>query len=74
MFADFGYWKGEWQSGSRPGPFIFLFVPAWFVALAVVGASVAIYFRIVRFGIRTLLMLTAIHGVSICLLRAYPTT
>ena len=35
MFLDFGFWTGDWQSNSRPGPFVVLFVPIWFVGLVV---------------------------------------
>ncbi len=33
MVADFGYWVGGWQSEARPGPFIVVFAPIWFVWL-----------------------------------------
>jgi hypothetical protein len=56
MFADFGYWKGGWQSKSRPGPFVVLFVPTWLVGVAVFGVYVAFHLKIVRFRFRTLLI------------------
>lgn len=68
MFADFGYWKGDWQSRARPGPFIYLYMPVWFVALTGFGVSLAVYFRKLRFGIRTLLLLTALCGIAVCLI------
>jgi hypothetical protein len=65
LFADFGYWKGAWQSDARPGPFVYLFAPAWFVAFMGFGVSLAVYYRKVRFGIRTLLVLMALCGVMV---------
>jgi hypothetical protein len=56
MFADFGYWKGSWQSNSRPGPFLRVFVPVWFVGVVVFGGFLAFYFRIIRFRLRSILI------------------
>jgi hypothetical protein len=55
MFLDFGYWKGAWQSTSRPGPFIVIIVPIWFGGLVGFGLYLAFYLRLIRFRLRTLL-------------------
>lgn len=63
MFLDFGFWKGGWQSDSRPGPFIVLFVPIWFVGLVVFGFYLAFYFRLIHFRLRTMLIaMTVVAG------------
>lgn len=68
MVAGFGYWKGAWQSDSRPGPFIVMFVPVWLgVAVALMGVALACWFR-VRFRLATLMMGTTFVGVMLWLL------
>jgi hypothetical protein len=63
MILDFGFWKGAWQSDSRPGPFVVLFVPIWFGGLVVFGIYLAFYYRLVRFRLRTLLVaMTLVAG------------
>ena len=57
MFADFGYWKGGWQSDARPGPFVVMFAPVWFAGVAAFAGYLAFSFRIVRFRLHTLLIL-----------------
>lgn len=56
MAADFGYWKGAWQSKARPGPFVVMFVPVWFVGAMALAGFLAVYFRFVRFRLHTLLL------------------
>jgi hypothetical protein len=68
MFADFGYWKGGWQSESRPGPFIVVFTPVWFVGLVLLGAFLLCYFGLVRFRLRTILVAFAVAAGLLCLL------
>lgn len=69
MFADFGYWKGAWQSDARPGPFVVMFVPVWFVGLAALVGFPAVYFRVIRFRLHTLLIaMTLTAGVAYLLM------
>jgi hypothetical protein len=69
MLADFGYWKGAWQSDARPGPFVVMFVPIWFVGTLALAGFVAIYFRVVRFRLHTLLLaMTLTAGVAYLLM------
>ncbi len=56
MFFDFGYWKGAWQSQSRPGPFVVAFVPVWLIGLMMFGIFLAFDFGFVRFRLRTILI------------------
>lgn len=60
MFADFGYWLGGWQSDSRPGPFIVLFAPTWFVGATLFAGFIAVRRRWIRFNVRTMLLLTTV--------------
>ena len=63
MFADFGFWKGSWQSNSRPGPFVVLFVPVWLGGVAVFCGYLAFHCRIIRFRVSSLLVaMTLIAG------------
>lgn len=55
LFADFGYWKGDWQSASRPGPFVIVFIPVWLIGCVMFGIYLAFTFRWVRFRLLTLL-------------------
>lgn len=60
--AGFGYWKGAWQSSSRPGPFIVVFIPIW-VAIATALALVAtMYWFRIRFTLATMLLGTTCVG------------
>jgi hypothetical protein len=68
MFADFGYWRGGWQSESRPGPFLVVFTPVWFVGAAVFGGFLLVYFGFIRFRLRTLLIAMAVAAGLLCLL------
>ena len=62
MFAGSGYWKGDWQSDSRPGPFIVTFVPIW-TAVAATLAFVAVFLgRRVKFQVRSILVCTVLVG------------
>ncbi|WP_413432561.1 hypothetical protein [Crateriforma spongiae] len=68
MIADFGYWRGDWQSELRPGPFIVMFLPIWFAtALAILSLSLAYWYRS-QFRLFTLLSGTAFAGVIFWLL------
>jgi len=69
MFAGFGYWVGDWQSKSRPGPFIVVFVPIWFLGVATFAAFLAVYFRWIRFGLRALFVLMTLSAVLLFVLR-----
>lgn len=69
MFADFGYWKGSWQSDSRPGPFIVLFVPIWFLGLASFGVYLAFHHQLIRFRLRTLFIVLTLTACAL-----YPLT
>lgn len=69
VFADFGYWMGSWQSKSRPGPFIILFVPVWFLGLALFGGYLAVHFQIVRFRLRTLFIVMTLTACALFLLK-----
>jgi hypothetical protein len=68
MFADFGFWKGAWQSDSRPGPFIVLFIPVWFVGTTLFGIYLAFHFQLIRFRLRTLLIATTLAAFALFLL------
>ncbi len=59
MIAGFGYWKGTWQSDSRPGPFIVVFAPIWAAFVACYVIFVFFYFSRRRFTIRFMLIATA---------------
>jgi hypothetical protein len=62
MVADFGYWKGSWQSNSRPGPFIVMFVPIWAAMAAIVLLAAAFVMRRMKFRISSLLVATSVVG------------
>ncbi len=62
MFADFGYWKGSWQSKSRPGSFVVLFVPVWLLGIAAFGIFSALYIRVIRFRLRFVLVAMTVFG------------
>jgi hypothetical protein len=68
MLADFGYWKGAWLCDARPGPFIVVFVPVWLAAVVAFGIFLAIYYRLLRFRLRSLFVLTALCAVIFWLL------
>jgi len=68
MFADFGYYKGAFHCDARPGPFIVVFVPVWLVAIMTFGVFLAIYYRVLRFRLRSLFVLTALCAVVFWLL------
>ena len=71
MFGGFGYWKGAWQSESRPGPFIVMFVPIWTVVFALfVSLAIAIW-RGVRFRMATVLLWMTLACVALGLLKAF---
>ncbi len=69
IFADFGYWKGAWLSNSRPGPFLVVFVPVWFMGVATLGIFLAFYFRLVRFRLRSLFVVTVLVAALLFLVR-----
>ncbi len=60
MCVGFGYWKGAWQSESRPGSFAVVFAPLWSVTVLIFGVYSAFHFRLLRFGIRALFVTTAV--------------
>lgn len=62
MFADFGYWKGAWQSDSRPGPFVVVFAPVWFAGLLAFGAFALLALGWIRFRLRSLLIATTVFA------------
>jgi hypothetical protein len=62
MIFGIGYWKGSWQSNSRPGPFIVMFMPIW-VAIATTLTLIAVaYLLRMRFSLATMLLGTTIMG------------
>lgn len=68
MVAGFGFWKGAWQSDSRPGPFIVMFVPVWVgTTAALIAVAFACLFR-VQFRLGALLMATTLVGAMLWLL------
>ena len=68
MVGGFGYWKGAWQSKSRPGPFLVLFTPIW-AAIAVTFTLVAtLCWRRMQFRLVTMLFGTACVSVVLWLL------
>jgi hypothetical protein len=68
MVFGIGYWKGSWQSNSRPGPFIVMFMPIW-VVIATALTLVAVAYRLrMRFSLATMLLGTTIMGVLLWLL------
>jgi len=67
-FADFGYYSGAWLCEARPGPFTVLFVPVWLVAVVTFGIFLAFHYRLVRFRLRSLFVLTATCAVIFWLL------
>lgn len=68
MFADFGFWKGGWQSESRPGSFVVVFAPAWLVGVALFTGLLAFYYRIVRFRLRSVLVAFTLVAGLLCVL------
>jgi len=62
MFADFGYWKGGWQSNSRPGPFVVVFAPVWTVGVAAFGLFLLLFYKLLRFRLRSLFVLMTLCG------------
>lgn len=68
MAGGFGYWKGAWQSSSRPGPFIVMFVPIW-VAIASLFTLIAIFhLRRMHFRLATMLLGTTLISAMLWLL------
>ncbi|AMV35405.1 hypothetical protein VN12_25165 [Pirellula sp. SH-Sr6A] len=58
--AGFGYWKGAWQSSSRPGPFLVMFIPVW-VAIATTFALVSTaYWCRIQFTLANMLLGTTV--------------
>ena len=68
MVGGFGYWKGAWQSSSRPGPFIVMFVPIWFAAASMFMLIVICHLRRMRFKLATMLLGTTLISVMLWLL------
>jgi hypothetical protein len=68
MLGGFGYWKGAWQSSSRPGPFIVMFVPIWVAITSMFMLIAILYLRRMRFRLATMLMGTAMISVILWLL------
>ena len=66
--ADFGYWRGDWQNESRPGPFVVIFVPIWFVFLVAFLTFAVVRKNWLRWSIRSMLVLTSVVGVCMWLL------
>ena len=67
-YAKFGYWRGDWQNDSRPGPFIVIFVPIWSVTLVLgIGFVVIRHYRI-KWSFRMMLILVCIAGIGLRLL------
>ena len=69
MFADFGYWKGVYQSESRSGPFVVVFVPVWFVGVMVFGIFLLFYFRIIRLRLSYLFVVITLWAVILYILK-----
>ncbi len=66
--ADFGYWRGDWQNDGRPGPFVVLFVPIWFVfCVAYLGFAV-VRRNGLQWSIRSMLVFTSVVGLCLWLL------
>lgn len=65
MVGGFGYWKGAWQSNSRPGPFLVMFTPIWAVVSVAFTLVATFYLRRVQFRLATILLLMT--GVSVVL-------
>ncbi|WP_413432605.1 hypothetical protein [Crateriforma spongiae] len=66
-FAGFGYSRGSWLYESRPGPFLELYVPIWFLFLML---YVWLFARPdgVQFRLRSMLWLTTLVAASAWLL------
>lgn len=69
IFMGFGYVfvDSSWTSASRPGPLLWIVVPIWAVAAistAAIGTSLCVR---ARFGIRSLLLFTAIAAAMLLL-------
>lgn len=59
MWGGFGYWKGDWQSSSRPGPFVVAFAPIW-IAIVVISIFLAmLWSRRLRIRLLTMFITTA---------------
>jgi hypothetical protein len=70
MFGGFGYWKGAWQSPSRPGPFIVMFLPIWFAVLTGSMFIALVCWRRVRFRLATILIVMTGVCLALGLLKA----
>jgi hypothetical protein len=66
--ADFGYWRGDWQDDARPGRFVVMFVPIWFVFGVAFLAYAFVRRNWLRWSIRSMLALTALVGICLWLL------
>ena len=59
MWGGFGYWKGAWQSNSRPGPFVVAVAPIW-IAIVVISIFLAmLWSRRLRIRLLTMFITTA---------------
>ena len=68
MICGFGYWKGSWQSDSRPGPFLVVFVPIWVATVAVSVLTAILFLRRLRIRLLTMLIATTCIAVVLSLL------
>jgi hypothetical protein len=66
--ADFGYWLGGWQNDARPGPFIVIFVPIWFICALAFLTFAVMPRNWLRWSIRSMLVLTSLVAVCLWLL------
>ena len=68
MFSGIGYWKGSWQSDSRPGPFLVVFVPIWIAIVAIAPFLTILWMRRLRFRLLTMLLATLCAALLLALL------
>lgn len=69
MFCGFGYtfFDNTWTSDSRPGPLLWLVAPVWAVTGLITFVICMALFLRVQFGLRSLIILTAVAAVLLTL-------
>ena len=69
MFCGFGFTFADstWTTASRPGPLLWIVAPIWVVTALIAFFTGMAYFFRVQFGLRSLIILTAVTAVLLTL-------